>query len=66
MNTDQNPHDGPDHADAAAQHETDDHGHTEDPLGPIDVKAWGAGALGVVIGLAVVACFVQATSALGG
>ena len=51
----------------------DDHGHGEDhghgghgsdevPLGPIDVAAWGAGILGVVIGLVIVLCFVLATA----
>jgi hypothetical protein len=34
------------------------------PLGPIDMFAWGAGILGVVLGLAVVAAFVLATAAL--
>jgi hypothetical protein len=40
----------------------DDHGH-EEALGPIDGAAWGAGLLGVLIGLAVAFCFVLATSA---
>ena len=30
-----------------------DHAHDEEPLGPIDVAAWGAGLLGVVAGLIV-------------
>ena len=61
----------PGHEGAVAHHATDDHGedhghddhahdHT-DPLGPIDVFAWGAGALGVVLGLAVAWAFVVAT-----
>ena len=38
------------------------HGGTpEDPLGPVDVAAWGAGALGIVLGLVVAACFLVAT-----
>ena len=51
----------PDH-DAAAAPDRDDHGHTEGPLGPIDVAAWGAGLLGLMIGVAIAACFVLATS----
>jgi len=69
-----NPHDedAPGHAGAAAHHATDDHGddhghddhaHEEEPLGPLDTAAWGAGVLGVVIALAIAACFVLATSA---
>lgn len=40
----------------------DDHGHGGETLGPIDVAAWGAGALGVILGLAVAFCFVLATA----
>ena len=69
-----NPHDddAPGHPGAVAHHATDDHGddhghddhaHGEDALGPIDGAAWGAGVLGVVIGLAIAFCFVLATSA---
>jgi hypothetical protein len=54
---------------APDEHATDDHapddhghGHGADALGPIDVAAWGAGALGVALGLAVAFCFVVATS----
>jgi hypothetical protein len=56
-------------ADAAAHHASDDHGdaHGHDdegePLGPIDGAAWGAGLLGVLIGLGVAFCFVLATAA---
>ena len=40
--------------DHGADHGHDDHAHGEaGSLGPIDVRAWGAGALGVVLGLAV-------------
>jgi len=46
-----------DHADAHGH----DAGHGEEPLGPIDVAAWGAGGFGVVIGIAIAACFVLAT-----
>jgi hypothetical protein len=70
------PHDtdAPGHDGAVAHHETtdhgedhghDDHAHAEEPLGPIDVAAWGAGLLGVVAGLIVAVCFMLATSAPG-
>lgn len=49
----------------AAQHHDADAGHGAaeegEPLGPIDPLAWGAGALGVVLGLAVAFCFALAT-----
>jgi len=70
MSDDQHLTDTPGHADAVAHHATDDHGdehghddhaHAEDPLGPIDVAAWGAGLIGVLLGLAVVLAFVLAT-----
>ena len=68
-----NPHDddAPGHAGAVAQHSTDDHGddhghddhaHAEEPLGPIDVAAWGAGLVGLAIAVIVAACFALATS----
>lgn len=57
---------------AVAHHAPDDHGdvhghddHAHDggeALGPVDVTAWGAGAIGVLLGLAVAFCFVLATS----
>ena len=56
--------------DAVAHHATDDHGddhghddhaHGEEPLGPIDVAAWGAGVLGIGSGSVVAACFAIAT-----
>jgi hypothetical protein len=59
------------HAGAVAHHTTDDHGddhghddhaHADEPLGPIDVAAWGAGIVGIVIGLVVALCFVLATA----
>jgi hypothetical protein len=40
----------------------DDHAHLDAPLGPVDVVAWGVGVLGVVIGLAIAACFAFAAS----
>ena len=63
--------DVPGHADAVAHHSTDDHGddhghddhaHGEEPLGPIDVRAWGAAILGVALGLVTAAGFVIATT----
>jgi hypothetical protein len=63
--------DAPGHDGAVAHHATDDHGddhghddhaHVDAPRGPIDIWAWGAGALGVVLGIAVTACFVLATA----
>ena len=71
MTTDRTDLDAPGHAGAVAHHSTDDHGddhghddhgHVEEPLGPVDVAAWGAGVLGVAIGLAVALCFVLATA----
>ncbi len=52
---------GDDHGHADA-HGHGGHGSNEAPLGPIDVAAWGAGILGVVIGLVIVLCFVLATA----
>lgn len=55
---------------ADEHHTTDDHGeahghadpaHGDEALGPIDVNAWGAGLLGVLLGLAVALAFVLAT-----
>ena len=72
MSTDPHATDVPGHAGAIAHHSTDDHGddhghddhaHGEEPLGPIDVAAWGAGVLGVLVGVAIAACFAVATAA---
>jgi hypothetical protein len=42
--------------------EDDDHiAHGGPTLGPIDVQAWGAGVLGVALGLVVALCLVLAT-----
>ena len=71
MSTDQHADGEPGHAGAVAHHSTDDHGddhrhddhaHAEEPLGPINVAAWGAGLLGVLIGVAIAVCFVLATA----
>ncbi len=50
------------HVDA---HGHDEHGDDEELLGPIDRAAWGAGVLGVVIGLVMAMCFALATSSPG-
>jgi hypothetical protein len=71
MHADPHATDVPGHADAVAHHATDDHGddhghddhaHDEEPLGPIDLQAWGAAALGVAFGAVTAACFVIATT----
>jgi len=71
MSIDRHDEDAPGHAGAVAHHAPDDHGddhghddhaHAEKPLGPIDIWAWGAGAVGGLLGLAVAASFVLATA----
>ncbi|CAN5459524.1 hypothetical protein BH20CHL7_BH20CHL7_10110 [soil metagenome] len=56
----------PDHGATTDHGPATDHGHGSDALGPIDVRAWGAGGLGVMLGMIVVFCFVLATSPVGG
>jgi hypothetical protein len=51
----------PDAADQGDGHDHDDHGPAEGTLGPVDSAAWGAGILGVALGLVVALCFVLAT-----
>jgi hypothetical protein len=63
--------DRPGHEGAVAHHSPDDHGedhghddHAHDdtePLGPIDLIAWGAGIAGVVLGLTVALVFALST-----
>jgi hypothetical protein len=63
--------DRPGHEGAVAHHASDDHGedhghddHAHDdslPLGPIDIYAWGAGILGVALGLGVALAFALST-----
>lgn len=48
--------------DHGADHGHDDHAHAGDSLGPINLAAWGAAALGIVLGLIVLFAFVQAAS----
>ncbi|HSL97955.1 MAG TPA: hypothetical protein VK831_05230 [Candidatus Deferrimicrobiaceae bacterium] len=40
-------------ADHGGDHGHDDHGHDAESLGPLDTWAWGAGVLGIILGLAV-------------
>ena len=56
------PHGAGDHGD---DHGPDDHAHAEEALGPVNVAAWGAGAIGIAIGLVVGLCFAVATGAVG-
>ena len=75
MTTSLHDDDAPGHVGAVAHHSTDDHGedhghddhaHSDtDPLGPIDTLAWGAGVIGVVLGLVVAAAFASSTGMLG-
>ena len=66
--------DTPGHAGAVEHHLTSDHGddhghddhaHDDEPLGPIDIAAWGAGVLGIALGIVVAVCFALATSDIG-
>ncbi len=51
---------------AHAGHGTDDaHGEHGEALGPVDVRAWSVGVLGVAIGIAVAVCFAIATGYVG-
>jgi hypothetical protein len=51
--------------DHGADHGHDDHAHAADALGPIDLPAWGAGLLGVLLGVGVVVAIAIASGALG-
>ena len=71
MSNDPHAADVPGHEGAVTHHSTgdhgtedghDDHAHAEEALGPIDVPAWGAGVIGVLLGLAVAYAFVLATN----
>ncbi len=59
--------DAPGHPAAAGgdHHDVTDHAPHDEILGPIDVFAWGAGIIGVVIAVAIAVCFSLATSVLG-
>lgn len=41
-------------------HGHDDHGRASAEPGPIDVQAWGAAAVGILLGLLVVLALIQA------
>lgn len=56
---DSEPHHAADQGDGHDDH--DDHGPAEGTLGSVDSAAWGAGILGVALGLVVALCFVLAT-----
>jgi hypothetical protein len=48
--------------DHGEDHGHDDHAHATEALGPLDLPAWGAAVLGVVLGLIVMFAFIQAGS----
>jgi len=48
--------------DHGGDHGHDDHAHGSEALGSLDPMAWGAGALGIALGLVVAFCMVLATS----
>ena len=60
---DAEPHGSDDHG---ADHGHDDHAHEPEPLGPVDVIAWGAFVLGAGLGLVVALCIALATADLPG
>ena len=73
MTSDSHAADEPGHPGAVAHHDLEDHGddhghddhaHAAEGLGPIDVRAWGAGILGVILALVIAACFALATGGL--
>ena len=62
------PHADPHHA-AATEDHGDDHGHDEHghgaaELGPINVQAWAAGLLGLLVAILTAACFGFTTGAI--
>jgi hypothetical protein len=48
-----------DHGDS---HGHDDHAHGGEALGPVDVQAWGAAILGILLGLVIMIAFFQAAT----
>jgi hypothetical protein len=54
--------DHPEPSDHGTDHGHDEVARDEDTLGPVDVAAWGAGILGILIALVIAACFALATS----
>jgi hypothetical protein len=55
-------HDTATHMDAHTAISDDDHGHGEEPLGPIDWGAWGVAVIAGATGLVVAALFWVAIS----
>lgn len=51
--------------DHGADHGHDDHAHGGEGPGPIDLATWGAGLLGIILGLAVVLAIAVAAGAVG-
>jgi hypothetical protein len=54
------PHGTGGHADAGH----DDHTNVSDPLGPIDLTAWGSGLAGIALGVVVAACLYVAAGGI--
>jgi hypothetical protein len=54
------PHGEPD--DHGGTHGHDDHAHGTAAVGPLDVRAWTAAAVGVLLGLLVVLALIQAAN----
>jgi len=52
-------------SDHGGDHGHDDHAHAATAVGPMNVAAWGAGLLGVLLGLAVVVALGLAAGTLG-
>ena len=52
----------PDDHDETDSH--DDHAHGSEALGPVDVQAWGAFAVGIALGLIVAACVALSMGAI--
>lgn len=50
--------------DHGEDHGHDDHAHGDEPFEKVDLPAWGAGVLGVVLGILVVVALVIATGGL--
>jgi len=51
--------------DHGEDHGHDDHAHGSAALGPVDLRVWGYGALGVVMGLIVAIVMARAAGVLG-
>ena len=49
--------------DHGADHGHDDHGHADEAIGKIDIPAWGAALLGIILGIVVVLALAMASGA---